>query len=314
MPGRSHSGPLPDLTGNLVTLRENLRFHVLALCNLGERNRNEPQALIGAEAYITAAFNQAGYVVRRHEFDCQGMAMANLEVERKGTKSPDRIIVIGAHYDTVYSSPGADDNASGIAALLELARLLSTDPPACSVRFVAFANEEHPGGPDTDMGSYHYAQRCNEGKENLVGMLSLEMLGYYSSTPGSQRYPEPFSYFYPSVGNFIGFVGNAFSRTLVRNCVESFRRHASFPCEGVAAPDSVKDISRSDHWSFWQFGYPALMVTDTSNFRNPHYHSAQDLPETLDYDALARVTSGLAKVPEELSSNPSSSNALESDR
>jgi Zn-dependent M28 family amino/carboxypeptidase len=222
--------------------------------------------------------------------------MFNYIAEKRGSTQPEEIIVVGAHYDTVPGSPGADDNATGVAALLELARMLRHVDLPKTVRFVAFANEEHPGGTWESMGSYAYARSCHERKENIIAMLSLEMLGCYSSAQDSQKYPSPLNLFYPKVANFIAFVANSKSRMLVKQCVKVFRKSMKFPCEGAAAPESIKDIARSDHWAFWQFGYPGLMVTDTSNFRYQFYHQAEDTPDKLDFISFTTVVVGLSHI------------------
>jgi Zn-dependent M28 family amino/carboxypeptidase len=220
--------------------------------------------------------------------------MHNIEAELKGKEAPEEIIVIGAHYDTVYGSPGADDNATGVAALLEIARLMADSVQGRTLRLVAFANEETSNdGSNETMGSYLYARECHGCGDKIVGMISLEMLGVYFDTPGSQVYPAPFKWFYPNVGNFIGFVGDIPSRDFVLKCIASFRRQCQFPSEGVAAPPFLRDANRSDHWGFWQFGYAALMLTDTSNFRNTLYHTDKDLPEIINFERLARLTHGL---------------------
>lgn len=150
------------------------------------------------------------------------------------------------------------------------------------------------------MGSVVYAKRCRERNENVVGMLSLETIGCYSDAKGSQKYPAPFNLFFPSRGNFIGFVGNRGSKRFVRDVVKSFRRHTKFPSEGVAAPERITGIGWSDHWAFWQQGYPGLMVTDTAPFRYVHYHEPTDTPDKIDYDRTARVVAGMARVVTEL--------------
>jgi hypothetical protein len=146
------------------------------------------------------------------------------------------------------------------------------------------------------MGSRLYARRCRERGENVAAMLSLETIGYYDDSPGSQQYPPPVGLFYPSEGNFIGVVGNVRSRGLVRRIVGAFRRHERFPCEGGALPAAVPGVGFSDHWSFWKEGYPAVMVTDTAMFRYPHYHSPHDTIDKIDFQRLARVVRGLDKV------------------
>ncbi len=214
---------------------------------------------------------------------------------------------MGAHYDTVLDSPGADDNASGVAALLAIARELASrpQPPARTVRLVAFANEEPPHFQTPRMGSLVYARRARERGDRIVAMLSLESIGYYSDAPGSQRYPLfLLGWIYPSRGDFLAFVGDVGARALVRRAIASFRRHAALPSEGAAVPGFVPGVLWSDHWSFREAGYPAIMVTGTAPFRNPHYHEPSDRPETLDYDRLARATAGLARVIDALAAGP----------
>ena len=297
MPGSSWSGPLPPLTDRQQLIHDNLERHVSALAGgIGERNVWRPGSMAAAAGYIRTAFEEAGYEVNIQSFPSRGLSVNNLEAVLPGHGAANEIIVVGAHYDSVAGSPGADDNASGVAALLELARLLAGTALPRSVRFVAFANEEAPFFYGDEMGSNRYAARAQAQGERIEAMLSLETLGYYTDQPGSQQYPFPFSLFYPDTGNFIGFVGNLSSRALVRRAIGAFRATTSFPSEGVAAPSGMEGVHWSDHWSFWQAGYPAIMVTDTALFRYPHYHAATDTPEQLDYNGLARVTGGLAEV------------------
>jgi Zn-dependent M28 family amino/carboxypeptidase len=186
--------------------------------------------------------------------------------------------------------------------MLALARSMTKDTPRRSVRFVAFVNEESPYFGTESMGSLIYARRCRAQQENVVAMLSLETLGFYSDADESQKYPLPLALIYPSKGNFIGFIGNVESVELVKQTVTAFRQSVLFPAEGAALPDAIDGVGWSDHWAFWQQGYPALMVTDTAMFRNPHYHQATDKPPTLSYDRLARVVSGLAGAVRSLAS------------
>jgi hypothetical protein len=297
MPGRSWSGPLPPLTDREQLIHDNLKRHVEMLAgSIGERNVWRPDAMAAAAGYIRKTLEDAGYVVNVQSFPSRGLTMNNFEAVLPGHGAAEEIIVVGAHYDSVADCPGADDNASGVAAMLELARLLAGTALPRTVRFVAFANEEAPFFYGDEMGSNLYAARAQAQGERIEAMLSLETLGYFTDQPGSQQYPFPFSLFYPDTGNFIGFVGNLSSRPLVRKAVGVFRASTAFPSEGVAAPSGIEGIHWSDHWSFWEAGYPAIMVTDTAPFRYPYYHEASDTPQQLDYSGMARVTGGLAEV------------------
>lgn len=304
MPGRSHSGPLPPLSADQRALGARLRGHVHHLAGeIGERNVWTYGSLTAAAGWIEETLGSLGLDVRSQAFDAEGRRVRNLEVERRGVGRASEIVVVGAHYDSVLGSPGANDNGSGVAALVELARALGDRPAARTLRFVAFVNEEPPFFQTREMGSLVYARRARAADERVVAMLSLETIGCYDDAAGSQQYPFPFGLFYPRRGDFVGFVGNLASRALVREAIGAFRRHAAFPSEGVAAPGGIVGIGWSDHWAFWRQGYRAVMVTDTALFRYPHYHQASDTPDRLDYDRLARVVSGLARVIEELA-NP----------
>jgi hypothetical protein len=296
MPGRSHRGPLPALTPGEAELRDRLRADVAGLG--GERNTRTKEALERADTFIEAAFRDAGYRPKRLAYAADGLTVANIEVELEGVTRGhgDEVVVVGAHYDSAPGAPGADDNASGVAAMLALARARAGKHGVRTVRFVAFVNEEPPHFWNEAMGSLVYAKACKARGDDIVAMVSLETLGYFSGEPGTQKYPPIVSWFYPDRGDFIGFVGNVSSRSLVRSSIRAFRESVAFPSEGAALPSFVEGVGWSDHWSFWQIGVPAVMITDTAPFRNPHYHTASDTPDTLDYDRLARVTSGLEAV------------------
>ena len=301
MPRDSYNGPMPPLTEEQRALEQELRSSVQMLAGqIGERNLFRYKQLVAAADYIRAALGHTGYEVRRHTYDVAGQLSENVEVEVKGKESPDDILLIGAHYDSVRGSPGANDNATGVAALLALARAFARAAPSRTLRFVAFTNEEPPFFQTRHMGSRVYAVRSRERRERIRLMLSLETIGYYSDEPGSQRYPFPLSFFYPSTANFIGFVGNMENAPWVKQLLTSFRRHAQFPSEGGALWEWIPGIAWSDHWAFWKEGYPAVMVTDTAMNRYPHYHTTADTPDKVRYDRLARVVSGLQRVIAEL--------------
>jgi Zn-dependent M28 family amino/carboxypeptidase len=212
-----------------------------------------------------------------------------------------QIIVIGAHYDSVFGSPGANDNGSGVAAMLALARRFAGKPAGQTLRFVAFANEEPPYFQTEQMGSLVYASRCKARGDQISAMISLETIGYFSDAPRSQTYPSlGVGAFYPTTGNFIGFVGNIRSRTLLRRAIFLFRQQGKLPSEGGALPSFIPGVGWSDQWAFWQSGYPGIMITDTAPFRYPHYHAATDTPDKLDYDRFALVVSGVEKTIAEL--------------
>ncbi|OGT31071.1 MAG: hypothetical protein A2W28_10670 [Gammaproteobacteria bacterium RBG_16_51_14] len=301
MPGESFTGMSPELNEEQQLLAENLSVHVRKLAEeIGERHHELPVALEAAANYIENNFIQTGYQPYLQVFG-EKQQFRNIVAELYGNASADEIIVVGAHYDTVWMTPGADDNASGVAGMLEIARLLKDRNFNRTIRFVAFANEEDPFYFTGNMGSLYHAKRARDHGENIVAMFSLEMLGYYSDVKGSQLYPRPLIWFYPDKAKFIAFIGNLPSHSLLYDTIGLFRKHTHFPSEGLAAPEAIiPDVRRSDHSAFWSVGYPALMVTDTAGFRNPGYHNVGDVPRTLDYEKMARVVDGLGKVIEAL--------------
>ena len=301
MPGRSYAGPLDPLTEHEQALSTELREHVGVLAGkIGERNLIRVRALRAAADYLRASLAGMGYDVREQAFRVEGEEVRNLEVEVKGSARPEEIVLIGAHYDSVIGAPGANDNASGVAALVALARWAREREFARTVRFVAFVNEEPPFFQSKAMGSRVYAREAKKRGEKIVAMLSLETIGCYTDAKGSQSYPVPFSFLYPKTGNFIAFVGNVGSRDLVHRVISIFRETTKFPSEGAAAPGWIPGIGWSDQWSFWQEGYSGVMVTDTALFRYAEYHTERDLPEMLDYERMARVVAGLEHVIEVL--------------
>jgi Zn-dependent M28 family amino/carboxypeptidase len=283
-----------------------LRRHVEHLAGkIGERHVLKPESLHAAECYITERWRALGFEVTRQAYEAQGVDSANLEITIAGADCSAQIVLAGAHYDTVPGSPGADDNASGVAAILELARLLREAKPSRTVKLVAFVNEEPPFFFWGEMGSKVYARAARRRGDDIRVMLSLEMLGCYSDAPGSQGYPPLLKYFYPAQGNYIAFVSNIGSRHALRNVVEAFRATSDFPSEKLAAPALVPGIGWSDQLSFWREGYDAAMVTDTAFHRYRHYHQPTDTPEKLDYARMARVVEGLARTLESLAGQES---------
>ena len=265
---------------------------------IGERNLWSYGALEQAAQYISTELTASGYTPRRQTFELAKLPLSNVEAGLEGTARAQEIVCVGAHYDTVVGCPGANDNATGVAAVLELAQRFAGRRQPRTIRFVAFVNEEPPFFQTEHMGSVVYANALRSGDERVAGMLSLETMGYYSDERGSQRYPAPMAAVYPDVGNFIGFVANIASARLLWRARRAFKQRTSFPLQCAAVPDALPGVGWSDHWAFWQAGYPAMMVTDTAPYRYPWYHTAADTPEKVDYDRLAQVVDGLEAVIE----------------
>jgi len=301
MPGKSHQGPLPELTAAQATVREQLQADLQKLAGeIGERNTNKPEKLAEAASFIEKSFTAMGYTVARLPYDVKGRACLNLAVEIKGQKTPEEIVVVGAHYDSAPGAPGANDNGSGAIALLALARAFAKQKVDRTLRFVAFTNEEPPYFQTEQMGSLVYARQCKQKNEKITAMISLETIGCFSDKPNSQRYPFPFNQYYPNTGNFIGFIGNIESKDLVHRCITTFRNRCAFPSEGATAPGHVEGVGWSDQWSFWKVGYPALMLTDTALFRYADYHQPTDTPDKVNCECVARIVTGLEIVVQDL--------------
>lgn len=282
-----------------------LRADVALLADeIGPRKVGYGGALAQAADWIEGQLAGVGWTVTRQRYEVPDGECWNLVVERQGTLHPEEIVVVGAHYDTVPATPGADDNASGVAVLLALAREFGAAAPARTLRLVAFTNEEPEYFHTEEMGSLVYARACNERGERVVAMVCLESLGYYSGARKTQHYPFPLSLVYPSTGNFVAVVGNRESQRLVAQVTRRLRATGRIPVEAASLPGGIPGVDFSDHWSFWQVGYPAVMLTDTALFRNPHYHQRTDRAGTLDYERLAAVVAGVAAVVTELSAIP----------
>jgi hypothetical protein len=251
MPGRSAEGPLPPLSEGESRLASQVRRDVQALAaDIGERNiPDNSQHLDAAADYIERAFRAAGYVAQSKPYRIGVHICRNIEAELRGGARPDEIVVVGAHYDTVPGSPGADDNASGIAAVLALARTFARSPTRRTLRFLAFANEEPPWFWQAEMGSLVYAKECRARHDRIVAMLSLESVGFYSDAPRSQTYPVGLGILYPATGNFVAFIGNVTSRPLVHRAIAAFRATNALPTIGAGAPNAIPGVGWSDHWA-----------------------------------------------------------------
>ena len=259
------------------------------------RHGLNPEVLSAAAAFIEKELRALGYEVESLYYGSNGMQVRNIVVEKKGSDPGKSTIILGAHYDTVPGTPGADDNASGVAGLLELARLLKGTSNTRTIRFVAFPHEEPPYFYTNLMGSRQYAGMLKRSGEKLLVMICLEMLGF-AGERYEQRYPLPLMRIlgrYPKYGNYIGLVGNVRSLGMMSLVRRVMRKHCTVGVESLSAPGFIPPLFLSDHSSFWREGFPALMVTDTAFLRNPHYHLPSDTPETLNYDFLARVVDGI---------------------
>lgn len=284
-----------DKAGAVVTVLEgHLQAHVVALAEkIGPRNVFLPAKLHASAEYIRSFWEELGYDVTPQVFEVDGTSCENLSVEIPGKRQPEKIVVVGAHYDTVSHSPGANDNGSAVASLLELSRLSREEVWDKTIRFVAFTNEEPPFFKTRHMGSLVYAKGCKQRKEDIAAMICLETMGYYTQEPKTQGYPFPLNFFYPNTGDFLAVVGNLSSKPLVKSFAAAFMQAIDFPIECAAPFGFITGVDWSDHWSFWQCGYQAIMLTDTALFRYPYYHSPQDTEDKLDYHSLARVTYGI---------------------
>ncbi|MBL7198431.1 MAG: M28 family peptidase [Candidatus Omnitrophica bacterium] len=277
-----------------LSLKDRLKKHVVELSDtIGERNYWFYQNLNKAAKYIESEFKEFGYEVELHSYTLDNKEFSNIIAVKKGKSKPDEIIIVGAHYDSVVGSPGADDNASAVAGLLELACLFSKQEVDKTIKFIAFVNEEPPHFQSGSMGSRIYAKRAKKNKDNIVAMIALEMIGYYDKKEKTQDYPLFLGLFYPDTANFISFVSNFGSASLLNKLKKAFKEHSNFPLETITAPSIVPGIDWSDHSSFWKYGYKAIMVTDTSFYRYPHYHCQTDTYEKLDYESMAEVVRGL---------------------
>lgn len=277
---------------------EKIRKHIQVLAkDIGERNSFQYQNLEKAADYIKEEFKSYGYQPQEQVYRIGEQSYCNIIATKPGKDKKDKIIIVCSHYDSVWGSPGADDNASGVAGLLELARLLYKNNLDKTVKFIAFTNEEPPMFMSHAMGSFQYAQEAKRRGEDIEAVLCLESIGFYSEKRKSQSYPFGLASFYPDKGNFISIVSNFNSRHLLKRIVKEFKQVSNFPLEYLVAPIFFAPaISFSDNWSFWRFGYKSVMITDTAFYRNPFYHTQDDTADKLNYQSISSVVEGLYNV------------------
>lgn len=304
MPGRGHAGPLPGQTSEQESLAAQLRGDVEWIAGeIGERNVFRLSAYRAAEMGLRDRLERLGLKVVRQPFEAGGMTCVNLYADIAGKgRLANEIVVYGAHYDSIRGCPAANDNGTGVAAVMALARRLqesaSEEGDRRTVRLALFANEEPPFFWTEQMGSLVMARAFKQAGERFVGMVTPETIGYFSDEPRSQSYPLPLGWAYPTTGNFVAFIGLPGSGRLLKGMVGGFRASAAFPSIGAMLPGIVPGVGSSDHWSFWKCGVPAMMVTDTAPFRYPYYHTPEDTPDKVNYDRLARVVEGLNRAME----------------
>jgi len=285
---------------NVIT---GLHDHLTMLTRtIGERSVKRPDHLEKAVAYIQAPFNALGMPVHRQFYRYRDMEVSNVVARLELGDKPTVHFVLGAHYDSVVGTVGADDNASAIAVMLETARtlqgLVNLDGYNLAITFVAFALEESPAHGTRYMGSRVFASEARRKAIQIDGMICLEMVGYTCREPGCQRYPFPLQFLgYPKTGDFIGIVGNMHSAAFTRKLRRSFENNPNLPVVALTVPLNgwpMPNVRLSDHASFWNHGYRAVMVTDTAFYRNPHYHLPSDTMQTLDFDFMAELVESLA--------------------
>ena len=286
----------------VTAIEDRLRKHVAVLASdIGPRTPFQGDSLDRAEQYISEVFEDAGLEVTEQPYQYEGHRVANLIARPPGAPGSSNYYAVGAHYDTVPSSPGADDNASAVAVMLELGRRLAENGSPAPIRLVAFTLEEPPAHETGHQGSRIFVEECARRGDDVAGAIVLEMVGF---TSPHQNYPSVLRWAgYPDRGDYIGVVTNWRSRALSRAVLKGFRRNKDLPAESLLVPFNghiLPDTRRSDHASFWNARLPALMVTDTAFFRNPNYHQPSDTADTLDFGFMAQLVLSLEKAIEEL--------------
>ena len=294
----SASGPNSPHVGDV----HQLYTHVEHLSvTIGSRSVFEYDKIEATKRYIVSCLKTFGYIPTLQNYDYEGKTFSNIIVSIPGVKYPDETVIIGAHYDTVYGTPGADDNASAVAVLLEVCRALKSISPGRTLKLIFFFLEEPPVFRTEHMGSYVYAKEAKARNENIKAMICLEMVGYYSDKKDGQTFPLPLmSMMFSTTPNFIAVVGNLKSRNLVDKVKNSLLKVSPIPVETLTSVSFVPGVDLSDHRSFWEMGYPAVMITDTAFYRNPNYHTENDTIDTLDFNTMADLLKGLLQAAKDL--------------
>jgi hypothetical protein len=285
-----------QMKAELSEIEKGMESDIEYLQKLGPRNSENDTSykqLRQCEEWIRQKWESQGYTVKKQTFSNKGKEYSNLEIEIKGRIAPAGIIIVSAQYDTLPGSPGANNNGSGIAILFQLSQLLKKHTPDRTLRLLNFVNEEDPFFGTEMMGSFQYAKRSHQLREDIKVMLSMDALGIYKEEPDSQKLPFPFSMFYPNRGNFLAFIGNLRSRKYVIEATRGFKKGSSFQIQAGVAPEWAKGAAWSDHSSFWKFGYPGIMVTDTGGFRSTYHTTKGDTMEKLNFEAMSRIVIGM---------------------
>ena len=303
--------PSVSITRPDSTLNENIRQlykHVEHLSvRIGSRSVYEYDKIEETKNYIISRLEDFGYDPTLQNCNYGGQVYSNIIVSINGARNPDETVIIGAHYDTVYGTPGADDNAGAVAILLEMCRILKGFSPERTLKLIFFVIEEPPVFRSEHMGSAVYAREAKAKNENVKAMISLEMLGYYTDKKGGQTFPLPLmNLMFSSTPNFIAVVGNLSSRNLVEKVNHSLKESCGIPVETLSTVSFVPGVDFSDHRSFWKMGYPAVMITDTAFYRNPNYHTETDTIDTLNFDTMSDLLKGMVNVAKNLAMTSSS--------
>jgi hypothetical protein len=287
---------------DLQETAERLQQHLSMLTvTIGERSIYRPGNLEKARLYIESFHRDLGLKVESQMYRYGDLEVGNVVAQIDLAESPSRLFLLGAHYDSVAGTVGADDNAAAIAVQLEVARalrdLVGRSNSDVSVKIVSFVLEEPPTFATRHMGSKVYARKARKDREKIDGMICLEMVGYFCDQPGCQSYPFPLMFMnYPKEGNFIGIVGNSNSRDLTRSLEQAFRRNPGLPVVTLTVPLNgwiLPSVRLSDHSAFWDESFKAVMVTDSAFYRNPHYHLSSDTMDKLDFRRMAELVASL---------------------